>query len=545
MTSKELTPEELARMLAANKLYVADIKTQVMELYVGFLGRAADQAGLSYWVNKIFSGSLSFEDLRASFATPLQREYWDIYGTLNNHDLTVKIYNNLLNREPEAAGLSYWVAELDSGRIAADQFINAILNAVKDQEKQANAGRLLDIATLNNKVSAANYFTQESQQASAYSDEFKTKARNSIKDVSSDIDSVGMSKAQTDIETKTLENGSNKILGTPGDDTFKLSGDYIWIEPGDGSDTIIIEGTSKGALSYWNASSGVTVDLQQGTSTGSSVGDTFTDHIMHVRGSAHNDTLTGGNPANDEREVFEGLGGNDIINGGSGYDVLRYYSTYATGTGIVADFSKGTVADRFAGTDVISGIELVIATLHPDTFIGSNTVKKISFIGLAGEDNYQGVIYNETTGTGYEHVDYSEDAKVNTPLYKNNHNGVNVDLSANTATDGFGHIDTLINIDHITATEYDDILKGDSANNTFDGLDGNDTFVFSNDWGVDRISDFSNGHNILDLSATGLMLSDLLISYDVDDNELSINSGDNTIILTGVISVDASDFIFS
>src|SRR5262249_48751617 len=50
-----------------------------------------------------------------------------------------------------------------------------------------------------------------------------------------------------------------------------------------------------------------------------------------------------------------------------------------------------------------------------------------------------------------------------------------VDLAAGTATDGLGGIDTLIDIDNVTASRFDDTVIGNANNNLLRGFDGNDT----------------------------------------------------------------------
>ena len=55
--------------------------TQVQQLYVGLLGRAADQGGLNWWVDQITTGGRTLEDIRASFVT--STEYTNLYGGAN------------------------------------------------------------------------------------------------------------------------------------------------------------------------------------------------------------------------------------------------------------------------------------------------------------------------------------------------------------------------------------------------------------------------------------------------------------------------------
>jgi hypothetical protein len=86
--------------------------------------------------------------------------------------------------------------------------------------------------------------------------------------------------------------------------------------------------------------------------------------------------------------------------------------------------------------------------------------------------------------------------------------GVVVDLEAGTAIDGFGDTDTLINIQRVRGSQFDDILIGSSTqDNVLRGGGGADTFVYLG--GNDVIADFQIGLDILDLSRLLLDEADL------------------------------------
>ncbi|RUA22345.1 DUF4214 domain-containing protein [Billgrantia gudaonensis] len=51
-----------------------NIAYQVQLVYIGLLGRAADKAGLDYWVGEIDSGNMTIEDVRANIVNQ-QQEY--------------------------------------------------------------------------------------------------------------------------------------------------------------------------------------------------------------------------------------------------------------------------------------------------------------------------------------------------------------------------------------------------------------------------------------------------------------------------------------
>ncbi len=91
---------------------MAVTEKQVIEVYLATFNRAADKAGLDYWVN---DSGLNIEQIAKSFFD--QPETKALYPEDNtNNDFVISIYDNLFGREPDDAGLAYWIAELDNGK---------------------------------------------------------------------------------------------------------------------------------------------------------------------------------------------------------------------------------------------------------------------------------------------------------------------------------------------------------------------------------------------------------------------------------------------
>lgn len=175
----------------------AQIEIGVQELYIGILGRAADYTGLKYWADEISSGKQTLENTRASFSTPKQAEYWNIYGGLSNTALVEKVYQNFLERAPDGPGKAYWVAELDSGKIKADFFVNAVINAAKDSST-TNAQTLIDAKVLANKVQSAIYFTEKTKTANSKDNSFIAQAKAAVDSVNSDIATLNAANSASD-----------------------------------------------------------------------------------------------------------------------------------------------------------------------------------------------------------------------------------------------------------------------------------------------------------------------------------------------------------
>lgn len=119
--------------------------TQIQQLYVGLLGRAADQGGLNWWADQVTTGGKTLEDIRASFVT--STEYTTTYGAAATRaDLVTSIYQNLFERTPSADEVKYW-AETDTR--PADQLVAAFIEF---------AGAA-DQAVINNKTFVAQTYT--------------------------------------------------------------------------------------------------------------------------------------------------------------------------------------------------------------------------------------------------------------------------------------------------------------------------------------------------------------------------------------------------
>lgn len=92
-------------------------------------------------------------------------------------------------------------------------------------------------------------------------------------------------------------------------------------------------------------------------------------------------------------------------------------------------------------------------------------------------------------------------------VYSGSDEGVEVDLAQGTGYGGHAAGDTLINVENVIGSDYDDMFRGSEADNTFDGGAGDDTF-----W-LDAGADVYNGgadHDTL-IAAGDDMIIDLAL----------------------------------
>lgn len=139
---------------------------QVQELYVAYLGRAADKAGLDYWMAELNAepAVLTLENLRANFVTE-QQEYADIYGGLSREETVIQIYNNLFGRAPDAAGLSYWTTGEGAG-VNADQLLVAFINGAAAADAQVVTNKAL-VANIYTEVAGSTFSLADASAAIA------------------------------------------------------------------------------------------------------------------------------------------------------------------------------------------------------------------------------------------------------------------------------------------------------------------------------------------------------------------------------------------
>ena len=86
----------------------------VARLYKAGLNREPDKAGFEYWLVLYQEGELDLRAMAGLFTE--SAEFSQRYGLLNNTDFVRLLYQNVLGREGEPAGVVYWVGQLESGR---------------------------------------------------------------------------------------------------------------------------------------------------------------------------------------------------------------------------------------------------------------------------------------------------------------------------------------------------------------------------------------------------------------------------------------------
>lgn len=161
--------------------------TTVQKLYIAYYGRAADAAGQLYWADQLDLADGALVGIIDAFANAPEAQALYGSGTTPAERITV-LYQNILGRAPDPAGLDYYVGEVNSGRLSLGNTALAILNGVQGD----------DVPLANNRLSVANAFTsQVSSAAKSYeNDAAAAIARTFLKQVTGSAGTVSQANDQ-------------------------------------------------------------------------------------------------------------------------------------------------------------------------------------------------------------------------------------------------------------------------------------------------------------------------------------------------------------
>ncbi len=310
--------------------------------------------------------------------------------------------------------------------------------------------------------------------------------------------------AQIDLAAGTAQDGDGGVdtlisiegaIGSAQADSFQAGAGPNLFIGGAGDD--VITGNGQTRISYAAATDAIIADLAtNGVSGDASVGTDTVSGIGTVVGTAFNDALLGSNATPAQGfEGFEGLAGNDLIDGRGGVDRAIYAGSDAA---VVVDLSLGQATeDGFGGTDVLFAVEEVEGSDFDDQLTGDSNANRL--IGGAGDDTLIG-------GAGADALDGGDGT--DTADYSAAPGAVVANLAAGTVEDGTGATDSIANVENIIGGTGDDELTGDAEANVLTGGAGAD--ILSGGAGADTLNggagmdtaDYSNaaGPAIFDLT---------------------------------------------
>ena len=249
---------------------------------------------------------------------------------------------------------------------------------------------------------------------------------------------------------------------------------------------------------------------------GNVVTQVSTGYFVSTDGGAGNDSLNGGAPSN--------FGGTNLdYNTATATVIVNLTTGIATGGG-----GNDTLIGSFGG---ISG------SSFDDTLTGNGNWDNLSgkagndhLYGLAGDDYLNGGLGNDTLDGGADsdtadYYDYDYNIGITT--------GVTVDLSIVGAQNTVGQgVDTLIGIENIDGSRFDDTLTGNSGVNILYGDSGND--ILNGGAGADEMYGGDDAVYITGGSGITIDMAAIHIEWIVD------LVGGNDTINGAALAVDAS-----
>nr|WP_321459570.1 calcium-binding protein [uncultured Cohaesibacter sp.] len=328
--------------------------------------------------------------------------------------------------------------------------------------------------------------------------------------------------------------GVDQIWGDNGDDTINAGAGDDMLYGGRGDD-YINGGAGHDNLYYQNdhnegGTGAITVDMRSGTVI-DGFGDTDTVvGIESFRGTMHNDTFIG---SDQSYARYQGVAGNDVFIGGSGYDAIDYRKDAITvnsagnygRSGVTVNLISGTAIDGYGDRDTLSSIEEVRGSDYSDTLIGSAADERLRgeggadilrgnggsdrleggngndklyggagldiMLGGQGNDSYYVNAYGdkitESAGQGIDIVFSSS----NYNLKANSQYIENITLTGSANLNSTGNMQDnrmvgnagenvlrgLVGNDTLIGKASDDTLRGDIGNDILRGDNGNDTLI--------------------------------------------------------------------
>jgi len=327
-----------------------------------------------------------------------------------------------------------------------------------------------------------------------YSTSAQTSAIHAFIEVADDnleIESMTGSDTMAGVLDAAGANGMS-IYGTSDHDYFEVNstgGGYINLRGNDGNDTFQINTTERVRLSYNNSGSGIVADLVTGhIADGRGGTDTVNygaEAHIELRGSTHNDSITGS--YRDERFILEA--GNDTLDGGAGWDTVRYNRSGVSG--LVVDLSTGLATGTWNGTAFthhLSNVEQINgANDSANRITGGDASEYLA--GGSAADTLNGGAGNDTLWGGD---------------------------GTDTLAGGIGD-DSIIGGD--TAADLRDVIYGGDGNDTIEGGYGNDDL--RGDAGNDQIEGGFGSDTLIggtgNDTLSGSALGDLIFGGDGAD----------------------------
>jgi hypothetical protein len=102
-------------------LDVDGVAAQAYRIYRAAFDRTPDLGGLGFWIGQLDQGT-TLRDIANGFVQ--SQEFIDQYGSApSNADIVMRLYKNILHREPDAGGYQFWLDALDHNKASLPELL--------------------------------------------------------------------------------------------------------------------------------------------------------------------------------------------------------------------------------------------------------------------------------------------------------------------------------------------------------------------------------------------------------------------------------------
>lgn len=222
----------------------------VQKAYLAYYGRPADPNGLNFWATKLDNDGGSFDALIDAFGN--SAEATELFGGKSAAETVNTLYNQILGRDADLAGLNFYVLGLQNGDFSAASIAQNIFDGAQND----------DATLLANKLAVAKAFTASLDTVAEILAYAGSAAAETARDLLATV-TVDTVTADFDVETTVAGlAGATVANGT----TFTLTTSIDVFNGTSGNDTLIGDAATASAADSFNGGNGLdTFQLVGGT----------------------------------------------------------------------------------------------------------------------------------------------------------------------------------------------------------------------------------------------------------------------------------------
>ena len=299
------------------------------------------------------------------------------------------------------------------------------------------------------------------------------------------------------IESIVTGDADDTIIGDSDGNFLRGRGGADFLDGGAGLDTADYSGDA----AFGSTLSGVLANLSADTVGGVAGGqardssnsiDTLVN-IENLRGTDLADTLIGNDA---DGNSFRAGRGADVIDGRLGTDIADHRNDSdlnSDGFGAIINLSNGAVTiagfgaetnivvgglrarDGWGDIDTLTSIESAAGTSAHDLIIGAERTPSFSFGGIEHFATDRSFLRGRQGNDTIEAVEMSDGVVAS---YGDDQSGIIARLDlGNIIEDGFGYFDTLVNVDNVQGSSFDDVIAAATTGTWMRGRGGDDTLT--------------------------------------------------------------------